>query len=124
MELNAAAISIGIINITTGNTKYKWSIYDSPKESTVFLTNRGSLLIASSSTFKKGDIVTLRDNDSNRLLVSRVVIKDFAPAIKDEVLLMLKNNNYDYYPIASFKARPKGNRKLGTSYSIKGTTEA
>jgi hypothetical protein len=36
-------------------------------------------------------------------------------------MVMLKNNGYDYYPLKAFTARAKGNRKLKTSYSVKGT---
>ena len=123
MNLEAAVLSIGVLNINTGKGQYDWTIYDQPK-SCVFLTDHGFLLLAQPTTFEIGDTVRLRGNDSRRLIKDNVGIKDVSVCVKEEVLAMLKKNGYDYYPIMAFKARPKGNRKLGTSYSIKGTTEA
>lgn len=129
MDLKAWVISIGIINITTGMTGHDWSIYDQTPtvHSSVFLTNRGFLLVAAHDTFQKGDVLKdIRDNDSLRKvsMASGAAIVDIAPCIKEEVLAMLKRNGYDYYPIKAFRARPKGNRKLSTSYSVKGTDNA
>lgn len=127
MDLKATVISIGVINITTGKTMYDWSIYDHA-HSHVFLTNRGFLLYASPDTFKVGDVIKeLRDNDSLRKVIMPAgtpTIVDSSPCVKDDVLAMLKRNGYDYYPIRAFRARPKGNRKLSTSYSVKGTDNA
>ena len=51
-------ISIGIINIPTGNTGAfgadNWSIYDQPTAN-VYLTAQGSLLFAQPNTFNDGD---------------------------------------------------------------------
>ena len=110
-------LPIGIINITTGKTMYEWSIYDWP-ECAVYLTSRGSLLYCQPGTFEIGDEIELRGNDSDRFLHKDSIV-DFSICKKEEVLVMLKRNDYDYYPIKAFKARASNNRKLRTSYSVK-----
>lgn len=118
-NLTAYVISVGVVNIPTGKTMYDWSIYENTGLY-AFLTKSGSLLFGTQNTFNVGDSVTLRGNDSQKKLKETEVI-DFAPCIKDDLLKMLKNNRYDYYPIRAFTARKDGNRKLQTSYSVKGT---
>jgi hypothetical protein len=121
----AHVISIGIINMTTGVTGHEWSIYPDPNAEYnlphfAYLSNNGFLLIASEGTFKIGDECELKDNDSQRKLKSGVKIVDSSSCDKETLLAMLKKNNYDYYPIKAFRSRAKGNRKLSTSYSVKG----
>lgn len=115
-------ISIGVVNITTGKTMHGWSIYENHEKQSeykayVSLTQNGSLLYGS-GPLEIGKKLELRGNDSKRLLGSDTVI-DSSESNMEDVLVMLKRNNYDYYPIKAFKARAKNNLKLKTSYSIK-----
>ena len=117
----AQVLSIGVLNINSGKTCYDWSIYETWGEKTqAFLSNRGSLLFASPGTFSIGEEVELRGNDSQRRLHDCKIV-DESPCTKEELLIMLKRNRYDYYPIKAFRSRADNNRKLGTSYSVKGT---
>jgi hypothetical protein len=114
-------LSIGVLNITTGKTHFDWSVYETWDSSmTAYLTRKGSLLFAAGETFNIGDQVELRGNDTQRKLATDSIV-DKAPCVKEALLVMLKNNGYDYYPLRAFAARAKGNRKLKTSYSVKGT---
>ena len=113
-------LSIGVVNILSGKTMYDWSIYDHPTPEhtpNMYLTDRGSLLY-SSGGIEVGDEIELRGNDSQRLLGHCKVV-DVSRSVKEELLVMLKRNNYDYYPLRAFQSRPRGNRKLMTSYSVK-----
>ena len=115
-------LSVGIVNMQTGKTQYDWSIYETwGSKMKAYLTDRSSLLFCVDGTFSIGEEVELRGNDSQRRLHSCKVI-DESPCTKDELLTMLKKNHYDYYPIKAFRSRAEGNRKLGTSYSVKGTS--
>ena len=112
-------LSIGVVNIQSGKTCYDWSIYETWGERAhAFLSDRGSLLFASPGTFAIGEEVELRGNDSHRRLHDCKIV-DIAPSTKEALMAMLKRNRYDYYPIKAFRSRPHGNRKLGTSYSVK-----
>lgn len=118
----AYVLSVGVVNMQTGKTQYDWSIYESwGPGMTAYLTDKGSLLFGAGKTFGIGEEVELRGNDSQRRLHSCKVV-DESPCTKDELLAMLKKNSYDYYPIKAFRSRAEGNRKLGTSYSVKGTS--
>lgn len=123
MKVKAEVLAIGIINILSGKTMYEWSIYDgnNAEKTAVFLTSSRSLLFCTPDTFNIGDVVELRGNDSGRLLSSGNTIIDKAMCKQEDVLAMLKKNGYDYYPIRAFKSRAESNRKLKTSYSVKGT---
>jgi len=114
-------MGIGVININTGRTMYDWSIYDSSlaENASVYLTDENSLLYCQTGTFEIGDVVDLFGNDSRRSLKRGVTIIDSSVTIKENVLKMLKQHNFDYYPIRPFTKRPSGNRKLKTSYSVK-----
>jgi hypothetical protein len=117
-RLKANVISIGSVNIQSGNTSYGWSIYDS-KGSEVYLINN-RLLYAAKGTFKIGDVVTAYDNDSGRLLdLVNSKIVAIAPAEKDAVVKMLSKNGYDYSVAKAFKKKASS-KKLNTSYSVKG----
>ena len=128
-SLTAHVIGVGVINITTGKTKFDWDIYDVPKEgrwagsdSYAHLTDGGFLLLAGKNTFCIGkEEIILRDNDSQRkkTIVSEII--DQCHCNKVELLAMLKRHNYDYTPIRAFRSRGARNRKLQTSYSVKGT---
>lgn len=118
-QLKASVLSVGIINMTNGKTAHGWSIFDS--KLTAFLTSGGYLLLAAPETFKVGDEVELIGNDTNRRLGKSHKIVDVSETDKDILLKMLKSNGFDYYPLRAFKSRPAGNKKLQTSYSVKGT---
>lgn len=119
-RLKAFVLSVGVVNMTNGNTQHDWSIYEN-EGLHAFLTSDGFLLFGTKDTFEIGDTVQMFNNDSGRKQKGPVKIVATSSCEKEELLKMLKSNNYDYYPIRSFKARPQGNRKLGTSYSVKGT---
>lgn len=118
-SFRVGVLGVGVINMTSGMTKYKWSIYEN-KGMYAYL-GPGYLLLATKDSFKIGDKFDLFGNDSNRSLSRRGEIRDFAPCDdKESVLRMLYKNGYDYYPIKPFKKRQKGMQKLITSYSVKG----
>ena len=121
-KIKAAVLAIGVLNILTGKTMYDWSIYDYP-EGEVHLMGR-SLLYGAPDGLKVGDEVELRGNDTGRLLrangIYSNIITDTAKCNKEDVLAMLKRNGFDYYPLRAFQPRAKSNKKLMTSYSIKG----
>ena len=118
-QLTASVISVGIINMTNGKTAHGWSIYEN-KGLYAFLTSGNYLLLATKDSFKVGDEVELIGNDSGRRLSKKHKIVDISECIKDELLKMLKSNGFDYSPLRAFKARPAGNKKLQTSFSVKG----
>lgn len=119
-NLNASVLSIGVINITTGKTKYDWSIYEQPDAVVYLAGNR--LLFAAPGTFNIGDKVTMFDNDSGRKVKwgSDMTIKDMSNCIQEDVINMLFKNEYDYRPKRAF-VKSKWSRKLETSFSVKGT---
>lgn len=119
MKLKAWVISVGVVNMTTGKTMYDWSIYENSGLH-AFLTSTGSLLFGVKETFNLNDEVLLIGNDSLRKLNTCTII-DSSSCIKEELLVMLRKHNYDYYPIRAFASRAKNNRKLRISYSVKGT---
>lgn len=112
-------IGVGVVNMTTGFTQHDWSIYENTGLH-AFLTDNSFLMFGTKDTFEKGDNVVLHGNDSGRKLASTTII-DSAPCEKDTLLAMLKSHRYDYSPIKAFRSRAKDNRKLKTSYSVKGT---
>lgn len=117
-QLKVNAISIGSINIQSGKTQYGWSIYDSKGSEVYLVANR--LLYAAKGTFEIGDIVSCFDNDSGRSLeLVSAEITDIATAKKDDVVDMLAKNGYDYSVAKPFKKK-KSDKKLNTSYSVKG----
>ena len=117
-RLTAAALSIGVVNMTTGKTQYDWSIYEDDKAG-VFLTSGGYLLFASPGSFEIGDSVLLRNNDTNRKLQDARTIIGIAKSDYESVMTMLEEHGWDYRPIRAFKKR-KNKSRLSTSYSIKG----
>lgn len=118
-SLRAMVLSVGVINMTTGATIFGWSIFEN-KGMYAYLTSGSYLLLATKDSFAKGDEVELIGNDTNRRLGKKHTIIDMSEATKDDLLKMLKSHDYDYYPLRAFKARPANNRKLITSYSVKG----
>lgn len=112
-------LSVGIVNMTTGKTMYDWSIYENPG-TYAFLTTGGYLLFGVENSLQIGDNVDLIGNDSNRRLSKKHQIVAISKATQEDLLKMLKENDYDYYPIKAFRKRASSNRKLSTSYSIKG----
>lgn len=119
-KLKAFALGVGVVNMTTGMTCYDWSIYEN-KGLHAFLTDSGFLLFGSQDTFDISDEVTCVGNDSGRKLNKSIIVAQ-APCIYDELIPMLKSHNYDYTPIKAFRKRASNNRKLKTSFSIKGVT--
>ena len=111
-------LSVGVINMTTGQTMYDWSIYEN-KEMWAFLTSAGFLLLGRQGTFEKDDSFYLVNNDTGRKLSKWGEILDASPCNSVDLLKMLKEHDYDYYPIRAFRSRSKDNRKLLTSYSVK-----
>lgn len=114
-----SVLSVGVVNMTTGKTMYDWSIYEN-EGLYAFLTSGSYLLFGREDSLQLCDTVDLIGNDSNRRLGKQHFIVAISKATSGDLLKMLKDNNYDYYPIKAFKARAKSNRKLITSYSIKG----
>jgi len=115
-------LSIGVVGIENGNTQYDWGIYDDfwLNKMYAWLTTSGFLVFSSNKDdFEIGETVVLRNNDSNRK-IKTCEIKDVSIVNYDDLLKMLKSHQFDYSPIAPFRSRPKGNRKLTTSYSVKG----
>jgi len=117
-KLTAFVLSIGVVSIKTGKTKYGWSIYDSPAQYVYLADNR--LLYATENTFEIGDEVIFRNNDNNRKQGSGT-IKDKSVCVQADVMAMLKKHGFDYYPLRPFQKRVGYNRKLSTSFSVKGT---
>lgn len=120
-DFTAMVLSVGNVSPATGKTMYDWGIYDNGwgKGMTAYLATGGFLIFDAQQSFEKGDTIALRGNDSNRLLKT-TSIDDFCECTRDEVIAMCKNAGYDYTPVRAFKKRAGGNRKLTTSYSIKG----
>lgn len=116
----AYVLSIGVVNPNTGSTQFDWSIYSSwDKKMTVYLTSGGFLLFDAQDTCNIGDHITLRNNDSRRLM-KVTGIKDKCPCTRDEVMAMCKKHGYDYTPLAPYKKRTSGRARLSTSFSVKG----
>jgi hypothetical protein len=118
-SLKAMVISVGVVNMTTGATIFGWSIFEN-SGMYAFLTSGDYLLLGAKDSFEIGDEVELIGNDSNRRLGKKHKIVDASEATKEVLLKMLKSHNFDYSPIRAFRARPAGNKKLQTSYSVKG----
>jgi len=114
-----SVISVGLVNMTTGNTMYDWSIYEN-EGLYAFLTSGRYLLFGREDSLQIGDNVDLIGNDSNRRLGKQHQIVAISKATQEDLLKMLKENNFDYYPIKAFRKRDSRNMKLSTSYSIKG----
>jgi len=124
-------LSVGVVNMTTGNTQHDWSIYEN-KGLHAYLLDAGSrcLLFATPNSFNIGDEVDLVGNDSNRRLGKTGSIKDMAPCNKEELLPMLLKHGYDYSPSRPFQKKKgticpfRGPAKLTTSFSVKGILNA
>lgn len=118
--MKIAVLSVGVINIPTGKTQYDWDIY-SNSGLHAYLTNGGYLLLGRKDCLSINDTYDLIGNDSNRRLskVGRIIDMKSCED-KDEFIQWLKSHNYDYTPIKAFRKRPVSNKKLFTSYSIKG----
>jgi len=117
--LTAHVISVGMIKPHTGVNGHGWNMYDKLQKGLWFYLGGDIPLLATKGTFKKGDKVVLRGNDSRRKL-GWVEITDMAPVTEKEVLEMLLRNQFDYYPAKAFKKK-RFKRKLRTGFSVKGT---
>lgn len=115
------SICIGSINIPTGKTHFDWSIYDTSFGDTaeIALTSNSRLIYGHGLVV--GDTVSLVDNDSNRKISGCTGIKIVAvcKSNKIDVMKMLKENGFDYYPVRPF-TKKASNNKLYSSYSMKG----
>jgi hypothetical protein len=122
-KFTAYALGIGKVNLNTGVTGHGWNIYDNGwgKGMEVYYTG-SHLIFSTEGSFKKGDDVTLRHNDTSRKL-KEVFIVDVCKCEKDEILKMLKKDDWDFYPKRPFAKKSPGardNSRFGISYSIKG----
>jgi hypothetical protein len=117
---NVSVLSLGVININTGNTKYDFSIYENNTsgDGITYLTNQGFLLI-SAGNVRFDEVFNLRNDQTLRTITRGVTIVDSCKTNREEVLAMLKKHGYDYYPTKAFKAKSKNNKKLTTSYTLK-----
>ena len=120
-KIKAHVLSVGIINILSGKTMYDWGIYDEgwKDRGEAYLTGDSSLILGAPGSLEIGDKVTLVGNDSGRKLKHSSIL-DKCITNQEEMLKMLEKHDYNYRPIRAFRARPKNNRKLITSYSLKG----
>lgn len=118
--MKIAVLSVGVINIPTGKTQYDWDIY-SNSGLHAYLTNGGYLLLGRKDCLSINDTYDLIGNDSNRRLskVGRIIDMKSCED-RNDFIQWLKSHNYDYTPIRAFKKRPASNKRLITSYSIKG----
>ena len=125
LKLDAFVISVGVINPAVGKTTAfgndNYDFYEAFGEGGEAYLVNGSLLFGAKGSLKVDDMVQLRANDSQRKSGYPNRVEDVAPVVKEELMAMLKRNKYDYTPLRAFRARPEGNRKLSTCYSIKGT---
>ena len=117
MALEILVLSIGIINPSTGKTGVEWNLFDHP-EMLVYLTDDGYLIYASNGSLPVDTVVILRNNDSRRRIKDSTII-DFCLRNRGDLLEMLMNNGYNYYPAKPFTKKPKTDRLI-TSYSLKG----
>lgn len=120
-KYKAMVIAVGVVNIPSGITAHKWSIYEN-KGLHAFLCH-DYLLFGTPTSLDIGDDVELISNDTNRRLGKTDIVKDSAPCVKEELLAMLLKHGFDYYPARAFQKK-RFNNKLRTSYSIKGVTQA
>jgi len=112
-------LSVGVINITTGVTSDKWSIYEN-KGLFAYLASGGFLILGAEGSFQKGDSYDLIGDQTRRSLSKRGrIIDSHSCANKEEFIAWLKSHKYDYTPIRSFRKRPEGTKKLSTSYVLK-----
>jgi hypothetical protein len=118
-KLKGHVIGVGVVNMESGNTCHDWSIYEN-KGLHAYLMSGGYLLFGTQNCLRVGDSVKLFGNDSQRSLSKEHEVVAISECHKPILISMLKTNGYDYTPIKAFRARAKGNKKLSTSYSIKG----
>lgn len=112
-------ISVGVVNIPSGNTEHGWSIYEN-KGLHAHLTDLGFLIFGGGKSLEIGDEFDLiSDQNRRRLSKSGTIISHYSCDDKDSFIQWLKSNGYDYTPIRAFKARNPRNRKLTTSYVLK-----
>lgn len=117
--LTLPVISVGIINIPSGNTMYDWSIYDNIGMCG-YLTDLGFLILGADGSLEIGDDFDLINDQTRRRLSKRgSVVSKCSCDDKNEFIKWLKSNGYDYTSIKAFKARSSQNRKLSTSYVLK-----
>ena len=81
-------ISCGSFNLTSGKTKFDWSIYDQ-KNGYIFFTDRHFILYGVKDTLKEGDTVWVVDNDTQRAIsrayTGKATITACVPANKEDI---------------------------------------
>jgi hypothetical protein len=116
--LKVAVLSIGVINIPSGQTMYNWSIYEN-LPLTAYLTSNGFLVLGDVGSLKVGDELCLVGNDSGRKLKETRIISECNCDDRKLFMDWLYQNGYDYKPLRPFQKRRNSNRKLITSYVLK-----
>ena len=111
----AFALSIGSINPHIGKTKYDWNVYTN---GTAVYECGGRLLIALPGTFKEGDVVIVRENDSQRKLQTVTIQKECKT--KEELIAFLKSQGYTMTKPKPFQKFVGKKYKPSESYSVKG----
>jgi hypothetical protein len=112
-------ISVGVVNIPSGNTEHGWSIYEN-KGLYAHLTDLGFLIFGGGTSLEVGDEFDLiSDQTGRRLSKTGTIISHYSCDDKNSFIQWLKSHGYDYTPIKAFKARNSRNRKLTTSYVLK-----
>ena len=90
-------ISCGSFNLTSGKTKFDWSIYDNG-DGYVFFTDKNIILYGTKDTFKTGDTIWAVDNDTQRAISrafeGKATIIGSVPATKEDITkLAIETNN-------------------------------
>lgn len=112
-------LSLGVVNPNSGKTIYDWNIFDEWKSGmTASLATGGHLIFGAGQGLETGSEYIL-ENDQTRRKIKSVRILDSCQLAKENLLTMLKKNNYDYTPLRPFAKRQPGNKKLSTSYVLK-----
>lgn len=115
MKYTAFVINIGTINPKIGKTKFGWNVFDSDA---VVYECGGRLLYCASGTFKKGDEVVLRDNDSQKKLNTLTIRKECRG--QKELFDFLTSEGYNMTTPRPFQKSVGYKYDPSNSYSVKG----
>ena len=115
MKYTAFAIGIGSINPKIGNTKFDWNVYT---DGCALYVCGSRFLYSILGTFKVGDVVELRDNDSQRKLQTLTVEKECLN--QKEVINYLESIGYNMITHKPFEKFTGNKYTPRESYSIKG----
>ena len=115
-------LSIGMVNIQSGKTKYNWSIYDD-KNVSIYICGDGTrasfLLYGAKGSLDIGDNITLIGNDTQRK-VDKTTIIDICDNDKDTLITLLYDKYKMDYKLKRAFQKATYPWKLRTSFSIKG----